>query len=153
MTYYSQIKQDYFIDLILDQKQEGFFIDIGAHDGITLSNSYFFEKERNWNGICFEPMPEVFNKLKENRTCITINAAIYTNDTSDLTFTRCYGYTEMLSGISEFRDEKHIQRTESEILKYKGKTEEIKVKGVELNTILDQYSITKIASKMFYCYH
>ncbi|MFC9599759.1 FkbM family methyltransferase [Peribacillus butanolivorans] len=42
-------------------------MDIGAQDGITFSNSYFFEKHKDWKGICAEPLPEVFELLRKNR--------------------------------------------------------------------------------------
>jgi len=43
MKYYSQYGQDKFINnVVFNNKQRGNFIDIGAHDGITFSNSFFF---------------------------------------------------------------------------------------------------------------
>ena len=46
-TYYSQFNQDEIINTLLGNKKNGVFIDIGAYDGITFSNSYFFEKSNN----------------------------------------------------------------------------------------------------------
>jgi FkbM family methyltransferase len=51
-------------------RRDGYFVDIGAHDGVTFSNSKFFE-ELGWSGVCVEPNPSVFKKLKENRTSST----------------------------------------------------------------------------------
>jgi len=48
----------------LIKKRDGIFIDIGAFDGMEDSNSLFFEETRNWTGICIEPSPLEFNKLK-----------------------------------------------------------------------------------------
>jgi len=71
--YYSQYQQDkYLNEIVFKNKEKGFFLDIGAHDGASLNNTYFFEKYRKWNGICIEPIPEVFAKLDENRNCIKI---------------------------------------------------------------------------------
>lgn len=44
---------------------KGTFLDIGAHDGITLSNTRALTY-LGWNGICIEPSPEIFQKLLEN---------------------------------------------------------------------------------------
>ena len=56
--YYSQFKQDQFLNEVLfNNKKNGFFIDIGAHDGVTISNTLFFEKQNDWKGICIEPNP------------------------------------------------------------------------------------------------
>lgn len=70
----SQLGQDMWVNEILNGKKNGFFVEIGAHDGITLSNSYFFEKELNWKGICIEASPFSFELLKKNRDCICHNA-------------------------------------------------------------------------------
>jgi hypothetical protein len=51
--YYSQIGQDkYFIENISNKKREGFFLDIGAHDGILESNTAALELDYGWSGIC-----------------------------------------------------------------------------------------------------
>ena len=63
MKFYSQHKQDEFIIDYFKGKKDGTFLDIGAHDGITLSNTYTLETELDWSGICFEPMPHEFKKL------------------------------------------------------------------------------------------
>ena len=52
----SQCGQDKFlIENIFEEKEGGFFVDVGAHDGIYLSNTAVFEKEYSWKGICIEP--------------------------------------------------------------------------------------------------
>ena len=35
----------------------GYFVELGANDGITQSNSYYFEKYRGWRGTLVEPTP------------------------------------------------------------------------------------------------
>lgn len=77
MKYFSQYGQDEFLDKNVFKDQEGgFFVDIGAHDGVSLSNTAFFEKYRHWSGICFEPNPHIFSKLKNNRSCIKIEGCV-----------------------------------------------------------------------------
>lgn len=62
--FYSQAGQDkYLIENIYKNKEKGFFIDIGAHDGITYSNTYYLEKELGWSGICIEPNPKIYKQL------------------------------------------------------------------------------------------
>lgn len=51
-------------------KYNGYFVDIGAHDGISFSNSKFFE-ELGWKGVCVEPNPQIFNELENNRNSST----------------------------------------------------------------------------------
>lgn len=68
--------QDIFVAELLANKRNGVFFDIGANDGVTVSNSVYFEKSLGWNGIAVEPIPGVFAKLKENRTCHLVNGCV-----------------------------------------------------------------------------
>jgi hypothetical protein len=57
MEYYSQYKQDKFLhENIFKDHINGIFVDAGAHDGISLNNTLFFEKNYNWTGINIEPI-------------------------------------------------------------------------------------------------
>ncbi|CAF1254782.1 unnamed protein product [Adineta steineri] len=64
ITHYSQIGQDKFLDKLLNERRNGFFIEVGAYDGEHLSNTLFFERERNWTGLLIEANPTLFKKLK-----------------------------------------------------------------------------------------
>ena len=48
--------------------KNGFYIDCGANDGVNQSTTWYFEKYLNWHGILIEPVPEVYNELKNNRS-------------------------------------------------------------------------------------
>jgi FkbM family methyltransferase len=109
MNYHSQLGQDKFVDDFFNQQENLVFLDIGAHDGITLSNTYFLEKERNWKGICVEPQPKEFLKLTENRTCVCVNVAV-SDFEGETEFTCVDGYANMLSGISSAYDQRHLDR-------------------------------------------
>ncbi len=62
--YYSQDGQDEFLDRsVFKGRKSGFFVEIGAHDGVRFSNSAFLERERGWRGICVEPHPKIFPEL------------------------------------------------------------------------------------------
>ncbi len=139
----SQYRQDEIVDILLSHKTEGFFLDIGAYDGVNYSNSYYFEKERNWKGICVEPIPSVFSTLSKNRNCILINGAISDNE-GEVSFVHVTGYAEMLSGIRKFRNEKHILRTEREILENGGKINDIICKTYNINALLSNYDIETV---------
>ncbi|MGA3023415.1 MAG: FkbM family methyltransferase [Bryobacteraceae bacterium] len=45
----------------------GFFVELGANDGIQQSNTYYFEKYKGWTGILIEPVPELFARCVRNR--------------------------------------------------------------------------------------
>lgn len=79
--YYSQFKQDQFVnEKFVKNNRGGYFVDVGAHDGITYSNSCFFEKELGWKGICVEALPKEYEKLALNRNSITVNSCAYSHD-------------------------------------------------------------------------
>ena len=40
----SQIFQDLFVDFLFKKKNNKFYCDVGAADGVNLSNTYFLEK-------------------------------------------------------------------------------------------------------------
>ena len=55
---FSQGGQDNFIDQVIfkSKLRDGFFIEAGADDLMTDSNTLFFELERGWTGILVEPL-------------------------------------------------------------------------------------------------
>ena len=114
MKSFSQYYQDKAIDFALNRKRDGIFLDIGAHDGVSLSNTIFFERSRNWTGLCIEPIPEVFARLRSNRHCSVSNCCILDGE-KEVTFRNVSPPLEMLSGILEFFDQKHIDRINAEV--------------------------------------
>jgi FkbM family methyltransferase len=48
--------------------KNGYFIELGANDGIAQSNTMYLEKYLRWNGLLIEPHLPNFLKLKENRS-------------------------------------------------------------------------------------
>jgi FkbM family methyltransferase len=62
----------------LDRKLEpyvdhdgGYFVELGANDGLTQSNSYYFEKYRRWTGLLVEATPHNYLKCIQNRSPLT----------------------------------------------------------------------------------
>jgi hypothetical protein len=67
-TSFSSFYQDiWIIKNIFKFKNNLFFVDVGAYDGISNSNTLLFEKFYNWKGICIEPNPNTFFKLLKYR--------------------------------------------------------------------------------------
>ena len=74
---YGQLMQDLFVDYILN-KDNGFFVEVGACDGLVHSNTFWLEKNRNWNGILCEPAKFWHEKLLKNRpNCIIEKKPIF----------------------------------------------------------------------------
>lgn len=137
--YYSQCGQDTFVHkTFFKNKHDGIFVDIGAHDGITFSNTYFFEKELGWAGICIEPMPYMFEKLQNNRSCICIHGCIAEKNTI-APFLFLDGPSNMLSGLLTEYDPRHMKRIFNELYELGGSIKILKMNCIALNDLLEQY--------------
>ncbi len=127
--FYSQFEQDKYLETyVFKGYKNGFYVDVGAHDGVTINNTLYFEKNNNWTGINVEPIKSVYDKLVANRpTNININCAVCNND-GDTEFYCNTGYTEMISGIKDTFDTRHLNRLATENYIYGSNTELITVK-------------------------
>lgn len=47
--------------------RNGVFIEAGGNDGVSQSNSLFFEKYLGWTGLLVEPIPELAERCRRNR--------------------------------------------------------------------------------------
>lgn len=73
----SQIGQDFWVGgEAFDGMNGGYFVDIGAADGYTISNTYLLESRYNWTGICVEANPDFLEQLRACRRAICINACL-----------------------------------------------------------------------------
>lgn len=105
MKFYSQFQQDQFVyENYFKNKQNGFFVDIGAYDGEIDSNSLFFEN-LGWEGICFEPNPIMFEKLQKIRKCKCLPYAISDKDEMNQFFQIKEGPSTLSGLANEFTQE------------------------------------------------
>jgi FkbM family methyltransferase len=143
--YYSQYKQDEYLETsIFKGFKNGLYMDIGAHDGVTINNTLYFEKNNNWNGINIEPLDDVYNKLVVNRpNSINIKCAVCNTDGS-AEFISNKGYTEMLSGLKSTFDPRHHIRLQYENIHNNSTSNIIKVDTKRIETICDEYNIKHI---------
>jgi FkbM family methyltransferase len=130
---YSQFGQDKIVLEYLQHKRNGFFVEIGASDGILLSNCYLLEESYNWDGICIEPIPYKFEKLQKNRKCKCIDKAVFSKSDLEVDFSvHKYGehYEDGISGITDYLDRHKSKVKQNETI--------IKVKTQTLNEILEE---------------
>lgn len=74
---YSAYKQSEVIDNLLKSKRDGFFVEVGAYDGESMSNSLFFELNRNWTGLLIEPIPQHYqNLISKKRNVYSLNVCL-----------------------------------------------------------------------------
>jgi FkbM family methyltransferase len=97
----SQFGQDALVGDILFKGKSGIFVDVGARDGITISNSVYLERKFGWTGIAIEPHPDLFAKLVRRRKCDCRNVAASAS-ASD--------------GLETFRDRERLKTIKHEII-------------------------------------
>lgn len=68
------------LDAKLEQylpSRPGFFVEAGAHNGFTASNTYFLERFKGWTGILVEPIPALYRQcLRERPHSTVLNCAL-----------------------------------------------------------------------------
>ena len=94
-------KGSYFAHNSLDKKlknylnyNEGYFVELGANNGYSQSNTLYFEIKKNWNGILVEPSPNLYLKCFYFRN--SQKNHIYCNACVDFSYNKkyvdmCYG--------------------------------------------------------------
>lgn len=63
---YSQEGEDSVLDRIMNQQENGFYVDVGAHHPVRFSNTYRFY-QKGWCGINIDPLPassELFDVMR-----------------------------------------------------------------------------------------
>lgn len=135
--YSSQFKQDQYLQqLFFKNKRSGTFVEVGAADGIQCSNTLFFERNLGWRGMCIEPSPEPFKKLRKNRKSICVNRAI-----SDKAGNAQFVVSGLLSGLREPMDPRHVERIKHT---YKKNLHTITVQCCRLDELMKQHNIKHV---------
>lgn len=107
----AQAGQDsWVINQVHNRRKNGFFVEIGAHDGVELSNTYLLEKRYQWDGICIEANPKSYKSLQENRRAKCLNICIGEDEGEVL-----FHLDGMMGGIIEHPDDV----TESNLVRLK----------------------------------
>ena len=78
-TYMSDRQQDrWVIEEVYKGKKGGFFVELGAADGLFDSNTYILEKRYGWRGLLIEPNPVNFAKIAgpHKRTSTAVPLAV-----------------------------------------------------------------------------
>ena len=128
----NKIKGGYFSINSLDKQLEkyvdynnGFYVELGANDGVNQSNTLFFEIKKNWKGVLIEPTPHNFIRCKEqrsNRNKIFCNACVsfdYKDKYVDIKYANLMTISENLNLDLEDKEahieagKKHLTETDS----------------------------------------
>jgi FkbM family methyltransferase len=123
----------------------GFFIEAGANDGMTQSNTVFLERYRNWTGILVEPIPDLAKLCLHYRPrCVVENYALvpfdYNQDEIDMYY--CNLMSLVKQAMPKEEEVKEHVRQGCEVQKIN--TYELKVPAVTLNYILEKHKVKRI---------
>lgn len=132
----SQVGQDLWVIDTLNFKKNGYFLDLGALDGKTHSNSIMLERKYGWTGICVEANPYIFPMLSSNRHCMCVNSLL---DNSNDVIKEFHCANELSYVENENRN---MSLEELKIL--------LKAKNIEYNSVLMK---TRTISKILEIYN
>lgn len=126
---YSQLQQDLVAQYIatLTKNQDRFFVEFGASDGVTYSNSYLLEKSFGWSGILAEPGKNWHGYISRNRTAILSKDCVWraTGEVIKFAESKNGEYSTIRDFIS--KDSHFLEREDSKIYE---------VQTVSLNDLL-----------------
>ncbi len=127
----SQIRQDLFALAMLDFPQNGFFVEFGATDGVSLNNTWLMETQFGWSGILAEPGQNWHDALRANRACHVDTRAVWKESSKTLRFTEAPRQEN--SGLTELVKPSRRMRGVS-----------YDVTSVTLNDLLDAYAAPSV---------
>lgn len=133
--YYAQYGEDEILDKIFGKKN-GVCVEVGGFDGVTGSNTYYFEK-LGWRCLVVEPMPDFCRKIRQVRSCEVAEIAASDKE-GEAEFFVAVG-VETLSTME--KDVDHFARIRSHSQQ---EMKKITVKTARLDDILTEHGITTV---------
>jgi FkbM family methyltransferase len=123
----------------------GFFIEAGANDGLTQSNTYWLERFRGWRGILIEPVPDIAAACRRNRPRATVvnSALVSTDETKSVRMQTANLMAFVSKSFSRPEDEQRHLRTAIEVQRLET-VMEIDVPARTLSSILAELGATRI---------
>lgn len=111
--YASQAGQDTVVDRLLSGRRGGTFVDVGAYDGVTGSNTLFFEMWRGWSGVLVEPVPAMADRARAIRRAPVLQLAVAATGGEAEFLEITEGYTQM-SGLAGTYDPGLLDRVRAD---------------------------------------
>lgn len=121
----AQLQQDVLALLSAGFRRDGYFVEFGATDGVTLSNTYLLEKNYGWTGILAEPGRMWQAALSLQRQVPIVHKAVWSKSGESMEFLE-QGELSTLSGF----EGSHFER------QFSGK---YKVETISLQDLLDSH--------------
>lgn len=140
--YYSQEGEDIVLQRFLQEKEKGFYIDIGAHHPTRFSNTYLLYL-KGWRGVNIDAMPgsmELFNELRPEDINIEVPVSDESKEmlfyifkeTALNTFDETLANTYIAKGWKLLKKKKVVTQTVKDILKQHSISAEIDVMTIDV---------------------
>ena len=137
--FFSQFGQDrYLYRHLFENKRDGIFVDVGAYDGLTASNTLFFEKFLGWKGVCVEPDPAQFAKLVTFRSCTCVQTCIAEKDGTARFLSVTDGLTQM-GGLVDHYDPQDLK-----MVSERSATKIVSLATRRLDAVLKEHNVSAI---------
>lgn len=136
--YYGQLLEDKYIhERYFPRLRKGTFLELGAFDGITYSNTKFFEDTLGWSGVLIEAHPGAYRTLVQTRPrCKVYHCAISTRD-GDIEF--IVNQNGPVSSVKEFTSDLHRRNWHDRNL-----TSVVRVPSRPLSSVLHEANVNRI---------
>ena len=124
-----------FVDKLLKERRNGFFVECGAFTGELYSTSLFFEMQRNWTGLLIEPHPDYHRSiLGKNRNALVLRACISHSAQPMFTKFRLHGWGSGVSAlnINVKPDNRKVPETNVQCFSLNSVTAAIGVRHIDL---------------------
>ena len=123
----NRVSLDYKLDNLFGKKENGYYIELGGNDGLTQSNTAFFEFSRKWKGILIEPSFNAYSQCVKNRpSSIVFNCACVSTEYTSATIVGDFN-GHLMSSVEGKR---------------LGSTSLVDISARTLSSILDEVGIT-----------
>jgi len=110
---FSQMGGSRFVDKLLKQRRNGFFVECGAFGGEDLSDTLFFEMQRNWTGLLIEAHSEYHREiLRKNRRALVLRACLSSKPHPGLVKFKLHGWGSGVSAHNKRATDKTVPETD-----------------------------------------
>ena len=122
----TQLNQDIFA-LLVNRFRPDYFVEIGANDGFTISNTVYLEAQFGWSGLLVEANPRYAESLARRRATVA-NTAI-----AEVDARRPFLDAGLFGGLADTIDPSHASRTATAAV--------IEVECATLDTVFDAHDV------------
>ena len=109
--WYSQLGQDRCVASLFGNRRRGFYVDLAANEAVSLSNTYYLDRNLTWQGLCIEPNRRYLGDLITKRTCNVVQAVVGGEGRSKGRFRYAAGSGAVLVGDLETRIKSILNET------------------------------------------